>query len=82
MNRKGRAMGTVAAIGARNQVSGLALAGVDVLVAEHPDDVRQAWRTLPGTVSLVIVTPDAAKALRAETAEPDPSRPLTAVMPA
>ncbi|MEU6370466.1 V-type ATP synthase subunit F [Streptomyces sp. NPDC046931] len=74
-------MGTVAAIGARSRVSGLALAGVDVLVAEHPDAVRKAWRTLPGTVSLVIVTPEAAEALETETAEPDPSRPLTVVMP-
>ncbi|MGW9029082.1 V-type ATP synthase subunit F [Streptomyces sp. NPDC055722] len=74
-------MGTVAAIGARSKVSGLALAGVDVLVAEHPDAVREAWRTLPGTVSLVIVTAAAAKALGTETAQPDPSRPLTVVMP-
>ncbi|MFD1663363.1 hypothetical protein ACFSL4_35675 [Streptomyces caeni] len=75
-------MGTVAAIGARARVGGLALAGVDVLVAEDADAVRRAWRALPGTVSLVIVTAEAADVLRRDgTAEPDPSRPLTAVMP-
>lgn len=74
-------MGTVAAIGARSRVGGLALAGVDVLVAEHPEAVREAWRMLPGSVSLVIVTPEAAETLGTETAAPDPSRPLTVVMP-
>lgn len=74
-------MATVAAIGARTSVGGLALAGVDVLVAEDPDDVRRAWRALPGTTGLVILTADAAEALGAETPAPAPSRPLTVVMP-
>jgi len=74
-------MGTVAAIGARTDVGGLALAGVDVLVAEDPDDVRRAWRRLPRTVALVILTAKAAEALGAGVPEPDPSRPLTVVMP-
>ncbi|MGW0212090.1 V-type ATP synthase subunit F [Streptomyces sp. NPDC003233] len=72
-------MGTVAAIGARTSVCGLALAGVDVLVAEDPDAVRRAWRTLPGTVGLVILTAEAADVL--EDAAPAPARPLTVVMP-
>ena len=80
-------MGTVAAIGARAEVGGLALAGVDVLVAESPDAVRRAWRALPRTVSLVIVTSDALEVLEAlkdrtgAAAGSDPSRPLTVVMP-
>ncbi|MCX5095959.1 hypothetical protein OOK36_45615 [Streptomyces sp. NBC_00365] len=74
-------MGTVTAIGARTSVCGLALAGVDVLVAEDPDAVRRAWRALPGTAGLVILTAEAAEALGAETTAPDPSRPLTVVMP-
>jgi vacuolar-type H+-ATPase subunit F/Vma7 len=73
--------GTVAAIGARTSVCGLALAGVDVLVADDPDSVRHAWRTLPGTVGLVILTAEAAEALGAEAMAPGPSRPLTVVMP-
>ncbi|MEU7059120.1 hypothetical protein [Streptomyces sp. NPDC046197] len=74
-------MGTVAAIGTRTGVCGLALAGVDVLVAEDPDAVRRAWRTLPATVSLVILTAEAAEALGSAATAPDPSRPLTVVMP-
>ncbi|MFE7233461.1 V-type ATP synthase subunit F [Streptomyces sp. NPDC002405] len=75
-------MGTVAAIGARTDVCGLALAGVDVLVAEEPDAVREAWRTLPNTVALVILTPEAAEVLGDAATAPRPARPLTVVMPA
>lgn len=74
-------MGTVAAIGARTSVCGLALAGVDVLVAEDPDAVRRAWRTLPGTVGLVILTAEAADVLEDAATAPTPARPLTVVMP-
>lgn len=74
-------MGTVAAIGARTSVYGLALAGVDVLVAEDPDSVRRAWRTLPRTVGLVILTTEAADVLGDAATAPVPARPLTVVMP-
>ncbi|MGW3151838.1 V-type ATP synthase subunit F [Streptomyces sp. NPDC001177] len=74
-------MGTVAAIGARTSVCGLALAGVEVLVAEGPDAVRRTWQTLPGTVGLVILTSEAAEALGAGAMAPAPSRPLTVVIP-
>ncbi|MEU2772276.1 V-type ATP synthase subunit F [Streptomyces sp. NPDC007162] len=76
-------MGTAAAIGARTSVGGLALAGVEVLVADDPDAVRRAWRELPGTVALVILTASAAEILGAEATEPGPdqARPLTVVMP-
>ncbi|MFI6358127.1 V-type ATP synthase subunit F [Streptomyces sp. NPDC050743] len=74
-------MGTVAAIGARTSVCGLALAGVDVLVAEDPDAVRRAWRTLPGTVGLVILTAEAAEVLGDAAMAPAATRPLTVVMP-
>ncbi|OLZ63161.1 hypothetical protein AV521_39925 [Streptomyces sp. IMTB 2501] len=74
-------VGTVAAIGTRTSVSGLALAGVDVLVAEDPDAVRRAWQDLPGGIGLVILTASAAEVLGAAVTEPDPSRPLTVVMP-
>ncbi|MFH9980091.1 V-type ATP synthase subunit F [Streptomyces sp. NPDC017179] len=74
-------MGTVAAIGARTDVCGLALAGVDVLVAEEPDAVREAWRTLPDTVGLVILTPEAAEVLGDAATAPQPARPLTVVLP-
>ncbi|MGY5051526.1 V-type ATP synthase subunit F [Streptomyces sp. 900105755] len=76
-------MGTVAAIGARTSVGGLALAGVEVLVAEDPDAVRRAWRDLPGTVALVILTASAAETLGAGAMGLEPGRtgPLTVVMP-
>ncbi|GGS55504.1 hypothetical protein GCM10010206_16710 [Streptomyces cinerochromogenes] len=74
-------MGTVAAIGSRTDVSGLALAGVEVLVAEEPEDVRRAWRALPDRVALVILTAGAAEALGDAVTSPGPSRPLTVVMP-
>jgi len=71
-------MGQVVAIGERVRVAGLALAGVSVLAAEEPEDVRRAWRSLAGEVSLVIVTPAAAEALGPAVRES--TRPLTAVM--
>ncbi|MGW0748157.1 hypothetical protein [Streptomyces sp. NPDC002587] len=71
-------MGTVAAVGEHMRVRGLALAGVEVLVAERAQDVREVWRSLPDDVSLVIVTAAAADALGPELADP---RFLTAVMP-
>jgi vacuolar-type H+-ATPase subunit F/Vma7 len=73
-------MGTVAAIGTLNSVCGLALAGVDVMVAEGPDAVRRTWQGLPDTVDLVILTAEAAEALGAEATAPAHSRPLTVVM--
>lgn len=72
-------MAGVAAIGERTRVAGLALAGVSVLVADDPDAVRRAWRSLPDGVGLVIVTPAAADALGPARVEAD--RPLVAVMP-
>lgn len=74
-------MGTVAAIGERARVVGLALAGVAVLVADGPDDVRRVWRSLANGIDLVILTPAAAEALEPDPAAPGGRRPLTAVMP-
>ncbi|MFC4463625.1 hypothetical protein ACFPH6_03235 [Streptomyces xiangluensis] len=74
-------MGTVAAIGERARVAGLALAGAVVLIADGPDDVRRIWRSLPDSIDLVILTPTAAEALESDSAAPGGRRPLTAVMP-
>jgi vacuolar-type H+-ATPase subunit F/Vma7 len=74
-------MGTVAAIGERARVAGLALAGAVVLVADGPDDVRRMWRSLPDGIDLVILTPTAAEALESDPTAPGGRRPLTAVMP-
>lgn len=73
-------MGTVVAIGERTRVSGFVLAGVDVLVAEGPQAVLDAWSSLPPAAELVIVTPAAAASLDPEVLSRIP--PLVVVMPA
>ncbi|MEU5013442.1 V-type ATP synthase subunit F [Streptomyces sp. NPDC021749] len=72
-------MARVAALGEQVRVAGLALAGVTVLVAEHPDAVRTAWRDMEEDVGLVILTPAAADVLGPEVCER--VSPLTAVLP-
>lgn len=70
-------MATVAVIGSDALVCGYRLAGVAVLVAETPQEVRAAWRQVPPDAAVVILTAAAAAA--------DPDRvttawPMTAVM--
>ncbi|MFG2549390.1 hypothetical protein ACGFWF_05490 [Streptomyces sp. NPDC048581] len=74
-------MGYVAALGERARVVGLALAGAVVLLADDPDAVRRAWRSLPDGIDLVILTPAAAEALESDFAAPGARHPLIAVMP-
>ncbi len=74
-------MGRVAALGERSRVTGLALAGAVVLVADDARAVRRAWRSLPDGIDLVILTPAAAEALEPDPATSGGRRPLTAVMP-
>jgi vacuolar-type H+-ATPase subunit F/Vma7 len=73
------ATGGVAAIGAPTLVRGFALAGALVLPAEEPADVRDAWRSLPDEVGLVLLTEPAAQAL-AGVLVPERTWPLVAVM--
>ena len=70
----------VAAIGARAQVGGFALAGVHIYGADDDEQARAAWRSLPATVAVVLLTEAAAGALEDERTRPD--GPLTVVMPA
>jgi vacuolar-type H+-ATPase subunit F/Vma7 len=69
----------VAAIGSPAMVRGYALAGVRVLPAEDADEVREAWRSLPADVGLVVLTEQAAQAL-ADTLTAERTWPLVAVM--
>jgi vacuolar-type H+-ATPase subunit F/Vma7 len=69
----------VAAIGAPALVRGFALAGAVVLPAEQASDVRRAWRSLSDDVGLVVLTAQAASALREELG-PGLTWPLVAVM--
>ncbi|MET9848341.1 hypothetical protein ACFZC6_38025 [Streptomyces ossamyceticus] len=62
-------------------MTGLALAGAVVLVADDAPAVRRVWHSLPDGVDLVILTPAAAEALESDTATSGGRRPLTAVMP-
>jgi len=70
--------GRVAALGEGTRVAGFGLAGALIRVAENPDEVRDAWRALPGDVAVVVLTPAAAEALGAER---ERGWPLTVVMP-
>ncbi len=57
-------MSRVAVIGEQGQVQGFALAGAEVRFASSPEDVRTAWRELPGDVAVVILTPVASDAVK------------------
>jgi vacuolar-type H+-ATPase subunit F/Vma7 len=69
--------GRVAAIGERVEVEGFGLAGAMVCPAHSPEEVRAAWRSLPGDVVAVILTPAAAAVIE----RPRSGLPLTVVMP-
>lgn len=77
-------MTEVAAIGELTRIGGFGLAGARLYAADSPGSVLEAWRGLPDTVAVVILTPSAADALAAA----DPGArgsvrpaPLTVVMP-
>ena len=68
-----------AAIGAESRVRGYELAGVLVLVAVDPQEVRALWHDLPEDVAIVILTKQSAEALGDEALAT--VSPLTAVLP-
>jgi vacuolar-type H+-ATPase subunit F/Vma7 len=74
------AVARVAVIGEQARVAGFGLAGALLRVAESPDAVRAAWRSLPDDVAVVLLTPAAAGTL-GEVVRDRPM-PLTVVMPA
>ena len=67
------------AIGAESRVRGYELAGVLVLVAVDPQEVRALWHDLPEDVAIVILTKQSAEALGDEALAT--VSPLTAVLP-
>ncbi len=71
-------VGRVAAIGAEVAVQGFGLAGALVLVADDPDEVRAAWRSMPPDVTVVILT---RQALAALSEQPAATLPLAVVLP-
>ena len=71
-------MSRLYALGEAVRVSGFALAGATVLVADDPDAVRRAWASLPDD-AVVVLTSRAARAITGSDV-PTYGR-LTAVMP-
>jgi vacuolar-type H+-ATPase subunit F/Vma7 len=69
----------VAVIGAPSVVRGFALAGAQVIPAEQPAQVRDAWASLPEDVGLVLLTDQAAQAL-ADDLRSERTWPLVAVL--
>ena len=72
-------MGAVVALGEASLVRGFALGGAVVIVAETPEELREAWSSLPDDSALVVLTKDAASALGDKLDAP--GTPLTTVMP-
>ncbi|MER7274820.1 hypothetical protein ABT369_10215 [Dactylosporangium sp. NPDC000244] len=72
------ATGRLAAIGEARLVRGYGLAGVAVITAEDEPTVQAAWRELDPRISIVIVTPSAARAVAASGG---PGGRLLAVLP-
>jgi len=70
-------MAHVAVIGEDVRVQGFGLAGAIVCVASGTAAVRAAWRALADDVAVVVLTPEAARAL----ADIPPGSRLTVVMP-
>lgn len=70
-------MARVAVIGEDVRVQGFGLAGAIVCAASGSAAVQAAWRALSDDVAVVVLTPDAARAL----ADTSPGRRLTVVMP-
>ena len=56
-------MSRVAALGSWTELAGYALVGVEVVEADDPAAVREAWDTLPGDIGLVLLTPAARRSL-------------------
>lgn len=72
-------MSAVVAIGEPARVDGLVLAGVRVVHAPQAPDVLAAWDDLPADVGLLVVTSQAAEALRPRL--PERPRLLWVVLP-
>lgn len=72
-------MGRVVAIGTEEEVGGLALAGVAVVTAYTDDRARAAWRSIGKDVAVVVVGPEAQRAIGADLWAP--GAPLTIAIP-
>jgi hypothetical protein len=74
--------GRVAALGEQLRIQGFGLAGALAVAADTPEAADAAWRDLPADVTLVILTPAAARAVAAQRPlHGSPPGRLTVVMP-
>ena len=69
----------IAALGEQTAVTGYALAGALVVVAENAAQAIEAWRSLPTDVAIVVVTEQVAQALQESVSVSD--GPMMAVIP-
>lgn len=56
-------MARIAALGERSRIRAFALAGVVELAAATDDEVVAAWRSLASDVAVLVLTPEAQRAL-------------------
>jgi vacuolar-type H+-ATPase subunit F/Vma7 len=74
----------VVALGERHLLEGFPLAGVRLVAAETPEEVRAAWNRLAQTLTqpeaVVFLTPLAAAAVGSDPAA-SPRGPMTVVLP-
>lgn len=52
-------MSRIVAIGKRERIEGLSLAGVEIVAAEGEEEVRDAWNTIGRNVGVLILTHEA-----------------------
>lgn len=69
----------IVVVGETHLVEGFALGGAEVVAAETPGAVQQAWLELPGE-AIVVLTPAAARAV-GELGDEPATRRLRVVMP-
>jgi vacuolar-type H+-ATPase subunit F/Vma7 len=74
------ARGTVLALGERHLLEGFALAGVELIAADTPEDVLSAWRQVGEVDGLVFLTPEAAEVIGVSPAETT-AGPMIVVLP-
>jgi len=56
-------MGRIAALGERNRIQALTVAGAEPYPAATAQEALAAWRDLPADVAVLVLTPQAAAAL-------------------
>ncbi len=69
----------IRAIGEPALLAGYGLCGVEILAARTDEETHRAWAGLPQDTAVVVLTPEAARALKRFSA--DEPAPMTVVLP-